>query len=324
MLEQEARLHHAREVFFESAIKPIVQNPLVADAFQSVDRRNFIPPGTDDLAYTDRIIQMEAGSSMSQPTLVAVMLDFLDLTGSEKTLEVGTASGYNAALLAHCSREVHTIEYNETLAKKAKEKLQKLGYTNIYTYAGDGAQGIPEQAPFDRIILTASVREFPQLLFDQLKDGGIMVGPVGETKDTVKLAIGEKDVNILHLQRSETVYFVPLISTEHGGWTEEAQTKKRDYQIDESDVPIAYPQIPEVDMDDIIYEVENLEPTPECLEVLSKYGLTQNQFVNMFEEMGQAPHKTKRLLSFNPEILDGLVQMAIFAYKSKNESLPKE
>lgn len=224
---------HARERFFNLKIQPIVQNPLVTAAFERVDRRKFIPVGYKDQAYMDFTISIKEGSSMSQPTLMAEMLDFLELTGSERVLEVGTASGYNAALLACCAATVFTVEHDPELAQKAQETLEELKYSNIYVQAGDGAKGLPEQAPFDRIILTAAAREFPQLLFDQLVDKGVIVAPVGETIGTQQLVIGRKKGNMLELKPVFRVGFVELQTSEHGGFSDEALTKKRTYEITE-------------------------------------------------------------------------------------------
>ena len=323
MQERTERGGDTRGIFFDTKIRPIVRNPLVADAFRRVDRMYFVPPSQEFLAYTNETIPIEYGSTMSQPTLMAVMLDFLDLSGSEKVLEVGTASGYNAALLSLCAAEVHTVEYNETLATKARVKLQELGYTNVSVYTGDGAQGIPDQAPFDRIILTATAREFPQLLFEQLIDGGIIVGPVGENLNTVRLAIGKKEGNILRVQYSGKVGFILLQSSEHGGWSEEAQAR-RDYILEESGIPVEYPEIPDdigaqyyqnPDNDtliDLTGEVVDLEPKPECLEILIKHGLSPEQFMQIYRDKGMSDKKTRALLTLHPEPFETVVQMALF------------
>lgn len=198
---------HAREAFFFARIQPIVRNPLVAEAFRIVDRKRFVPAGYKYLAYTDFIVNIGEGSTMSQPTIMATMLDLLELSGKERVLEIGTASGYNAVLLSRCAAEVFTMEYNPALAQKAQAVLAE--YTNVTVQVGDGAMGIPEQAPFDRIILTAAVKEFPQSLFDQLKDQGVVVAPIGEA-DVQQLIVGRKSGNEFQLRPVFNVRFVPL------------------------------------------------------------------------------------------------------------------
>lgn len=311
------------ETFFDRTITPIVQirNPLVVHAFRQIDRGNFMPPGEEFRVYEDEIIPMGETSSMSQPSLMAVMLDFLELSGSEKVLEIGTASGYNAALLSLCAAEVHTIESDQELATTAQAKLQELRHAHVHVHLGDGAQGLPDQAPFDRIILTAAAREFPQLLFDQLKDGGVIVGPVGETQDYLKLAIGKKAGNTLTVQYSERVSFISLDTSEHGGWNEEAQAKERRYQLEESYIEVAYPwALNRNDLDRVLDEGDDLEPNPECLDILTKHGLTPEQFVNIFKKLGEPENRTRKLLSLHPESFEFLVNMALFTHPPKRDA----
>ena len=143
-----------------------------------VERHRFVPEPLQDQAYGDHPLPIGEGQTISQPYIVALMTELLDLKGGEMVLEIGTGSGYQAAVLAELAKKVYTIEIIETLARSAKERLQQLGYGNIEVKAGDGYRGWPEAAPFDAIIVTAAPDHIPQPLIDQLKEGGRMVLPV--------------------------------------------------------------------------------------------------------------------------------------------------
>jgi protein-L-isoaspartate(D-aspartate) O-methyltransferase len=153
----------------------------VLDAMRSVPRHLFVPEGLRAEAYNDAPQPIGEGQTISQPYVVALMTSLLDLAGSEKVLEIGTGSGYQAAILAKIARRVYTIEILEPLAERARRSFAELGLKNITTRVGDGYQGWPEEAPFDAIIVTAAPERVPQPLIDQLKVGGKMVIPVGRT-----------------------------------------------------------------------------------------------------------------------------------------------
>lgn len=194
----------------------LVKNNLVNKAFKRVDRKLFVPKEWADLAYSDSPIPLGGGSSISQPSLVAEMIDLLSLTGKEHVLEIGTASGYSAAILSYCCRKVDTIEINKNLAKTAKTRLKALGYKNITVYTGDGALGLPAKAPFDAIVVTAAVEQIPSALIEQLKNGGRIVVPVGgiNASDMQQLVVGLKKGDKLITKPVNTVRFVPLVSGE--------------------------------------------------------------------------------------------------------------
>lgn len=185
-------------------------------AFKKVDRKLFVPKKYESLAYSDTPIPLGGGSSISQPSLVAEMIDFLELTGKEHVLEIGTASGYSSAILSYCCQRVDTVEVNPYLAKTAKARLKKLGYKNITVHTGDGSLGLPKKAPFDAIVVTAAAGEIPVALIEQLKNGGRMVIPVGGTSDpdTQDLILGLKKGDKLITKSVGSVRFVPLISGE--------------------------------------------------------------------------------------------------------------
>lgn len=223
-----SRTSATRESFLEG-LRPVIKNPLVLKAFRTVDRREFAPRRFKSVAYKDEIIPLNDHSSISQPMTTAVMVEHLFLTGKERVLEIGTASGYGAALLSHCASEVYTIEYDKKLATKAARKLKELGYAGVQVHIGDGALGLPEKAPFDAIIVTAAARNIPKALEDQLAEGGRIVIPVGKDTQNSKLVVGIKYHGILFTKALiEGVHFFPLMSKENGGWTVETLQKVKE------------------------------------------------------------------------------------------------
>lgn len=157
-----------------------VKNPRVLSAMLKVPRHKFIPEEYRAFAYYDSPQPIGEGQTISQPYIVALMTELIEPKEEDKVLEIGTGSGYQAAILAELVKEVYTIEIIPTLAKRAEETLKQLGYTNIHVRCGDGFQGWPEAAPFDAIIVTCAPPEIPEPLIQQLKVGGKLVIPVGE------------------------------------------------------------------------------------------------------------------------------------------------
>jgi len=173
---------------FALARKKMVQEQLVArgikdkrvlDAMMKVPRHFFMEEGLWHQAYGDFPLPIGQGQTISQPYIVALMTELLLLKGDENVLEVGTGSGYQAALLAYLSRQVHTIERHNTLAEKAEKILLRLGLKNVFVHIGDGSLGLPEYAPFQAIMITAAAPHVPQPLGDQLDEGGRLVLPEG-------------------------------------------------------------------------------------------------------------------------------------------------
>jgi protein-L-isoaspartate(D-aspartate) O-methyltransferase len=164
-----------------------LKNPTVLRAMRRVPRHEFIPDTHARLAYEDQPVPIGHGQTISQPAIVAYMTSALGLTGSEKVLEVGTGSGYQAAVLAEIVPKVFTIEIVPPLADRAAEVLRRLGYTNVRVRVGDGAQGWPEEAPFDAILVTAASPEPPQALLDQLAVGGRFIAPIGTRHQALAL-----------------------------------------------------------------------------------------------------------------------------------------
>jgi len=157
-----------------------IKDALTLQAMRKVRRHDFVPAGSGDAAYADHPLPIGHGQTISQPYIVAFMTEALALRGGEKVLEVGTGSGYQAAVLAEIAARVFTIEIVEPLAAESRERLSRLGYQNVEVRAGDGYLGWPEEAPFDAIIVTASAPRVPEPLKEQLKDGGRLILPIGD------------------------------------------------------------------------------------------------------------------------------------------------
>jgi protein-L-isoaspartate(D-aspartate) O-methyltransferase len=157
-----------------------VSDPRVLKAMEKVPRHLFVPEALVDQAYDDTPLAIGRHQTISQPYTVAFMTEALELKGTERMLEVGTGSGYQAAVLAELAKEVFSIERIPELAEQARERLEKLGYTNIHVTVGDGTVGLKAHAPYDGIIVTASGPELPQTFIEQLAEGGRLVIPVGE------------------------------------------------------------------------------------------------------------------------------------------------
>ncbi len=216
------RISKRRSDFVYETIKPFVQNPLVLNAFLKVDRKDFTPVNSQRDAYKDQHIELPYnGSSMSQPSVVAQMMEAADLTGYENVLEVGSASGYGAALLSVCAEKVTTIEHKETLAKSTGRILHRKGFDNVTVVHGDGALGRLENGPYDIVIVTAGALSIPKNLVDQLDQNGRIIVPVGNDLDHLSMIKGVKYNNKLHTKvvSKERYSFHPLFSPYSGGWT---------------------------------------------------------------------------------------------------------
>ncbi|MBN2103730.1 protein-L-isoaspartate(D-aspartate) O-methyltransferase [bacterium] len=185
-----------------------IRDESVLRAMRSVPRHLFVPSNLIRSAYTDQPLPIGHNQTISQPYIVAYMTEALHLKKEDKVLEIGTGSGYQAAVLAEIADSVYTIEIVEPLAKSAQKKLDKLGYKNIFCKAGDGYLGWPEAAPFDAIIITAAPPRIPTPLIEQLKEGGRMILPVGEWYQELVL-ITKRDGKITK-KKLLPVRFVPM------------------------------------------------------------------------------------------------------------------
>jgi protein-L-isoaspartate(D-aspartate) O-methyltransferase len=203
-----ARLRH--RMVEEQLRRRGIGDPRVLSAMESVPRHRFIGENARWAAYEDEPVTIGLGQTISQPYMVARMTELLDLDATSRVLEVGTGSGYQAAVLAELAAEVWTIERHPDLAERARRVLNDLGYRNVRVVVGDGSLGLPEHAPFDAIIVTAAAPHTPAPLLDQLADGGRMVIPVGNR--------GVQQLRLIHRRDQEFVEtnvldcrFVPLV-----------------------------------------------------------------------------------------------------------------
>jgi len=187
-----------------------ISNDRVLAAFAGVPREEFVPIRYRDLSYADMPLEIGEGQTISQPYTVAFMTQLLDPQPKDIVLEVGTGSGYQAAILAKLVKKVYTIERFEELGKKAKEVLRQLGYDNVEAVVGDGSLGLPEKSPFDGIIVTAAAPQIPQPLLEQLGVGGRLVVPVGSgfSQDMIKITKTKKG---LEKETHPGFRFVPLV-----------------------------------------------------------------------------------------------------------------
>jgi len=208
---QDLGFEPARRQMVETQIRARgVRDPAVLAAMERVPRHLFVPPALRQFAYDDSPLPIGDGQTISQPYIVAYMTEALELASDHTVLEIGTGSGYQAAVLAELARRVYTIEIVPSLADQARRTLVAAGYANVDVRTGNGYLGWPEEAPFPRIIVTAAPPEIPQTLVDQLAIGGRMVLPVGEAEQEIVVVIKTKDG--VTEQRRLPVRFVPMVS----------------------------------------------------------------------------------------------------------------
>lgn len=200
---------HKRRKLVEILKDEGIKSQKVLNAILKVPRHMFVPQEYLSLSYEDEALPIGYGQTISQPYIVALMTEALNLQGNEKVLEIGTGSGYQTAILAGLALEVYTIERIKELLEEAKKRLRVLGYNNVYFKLGDGTLGWEEFAPYDRIIVTAASYDIPEPLKEQLKDGGIMVIPIGG-RDFQYLYRITKKGNNFYRENLGGVRFVPL------------------------------------------------------------------------------------------------------------------
>lgn len=212
---EEEFLERRRAMVAEQIRERGVGSPRVLDALLAVPRHKFVPFDLIHEAYTDRPLPIGHGQTISQPYMVAVMIEALELTGSERVLEVGTGSGYQAAVISLLASEVYTVENNSALARAAERRLVRLGYPNAHVQSGDGTLGLPAFAPFEAIVVAAAAPHVPPPLIEQLAEGGRLVIPVGQSEHQELLQLrktgGKMNSRALHDCR-----FVPLVGRH--GW----------------------------------------------------------------------------------------------------------
>ncbi len=209
----------ARERMVRDQIVPRrISDERVLSAMRTVPRHRFVPPDLRHLAYTDAPLPIGHRQTISQPYIVALMTSLLELKEDDKVFEVGTGSGYQAAILAHIANQVFTIERIGEIADKTRELFQELGLKNIHVVEGDGSLGLEQEAPFDAIIVTAAAPKVPEPLKEQLADGGRMVLPVGGRNGQI-LELWKRKGRKLEKDRLAPVAFVPLVGDQ--GWESE-------------------------------------------------------------------------------------------------------
>jgi len=217
-MEDETNFANLRnQMVSEQIISRGIHDERVLDVFRRVPRHWFVPEEYARIAYSDSPLPIGHGQTISQPYIVALMTELLELQGDENVLEVGTGSGYQAALLASLAHQVHTIERHAALAEKAEKVLMSLGVTNVLVHVGDGSLGLPNYAPFQAIMITAAAPRVPQPLFDQLAEGGRLVLPEGGAGGQM-LDLWRKQAGEFEQEHITPVAFVPLRG-QHG-WKE--------------------------------------------------------------------------------------------------------
>jgi len=201
-------------MFDSDVIKKGIKNQAVLKAMRDVDRRKFVADKYSDVAYDDRALPIGEQQTISQPFIVAFMTESLHIEKGNKVLEVGTGSGFQTAVLTKLGAKVSTIEINKKLFKESSKRLNDLGYNDISFHYGDGNKGIPEQSPYDRILVTAAPAEIPRDLLGQLAKNGIMVIPVGNQSEVQYLyRIKKLDDDKIEKEKILPVHFVPLIKS---------------------------------------------------------------------------------------------------------------
>jgi protein-L-isoaspartate(D-aspartate) O-methyltransferase len=199
----------------EQLVRRGIHDARVLQAMRHVPRHLFVPAAEQLIAYADRALPIGHGQTISQPYMVAAMTEALALTGRERVLEIGTGSGYQAAILAELAREVITIERWPELASAAEALLRNCGYSNVRVLVGDGSIGALEGAPYDGIVVTAAAPQVPAQLKEQLAQGGRLVVPIG-TRDHQVLTVITREGDTFHTSPREGCVFVPLVGRE--GW----------------------------------------------------------------------------------------------------------
>jgi protein-L-isoaspartate(D-aspartate) O-methyltransferase len=194
----------------EQIIARGITDKALVQAFYDVERHLFVPEDLEKYAYYDGPLEIGYGQTISQPYIVAYMTDVLEVKTPDKVLEIGTGSGYQAAILSKLAKKVYTIEIIEPLGLEAEERLKKLNYTNIKVKIGDGYAGWIEYAPFDKIIVTAAAESIPEPLLKQLAENGKMIIPVGSQHSTQQLILAEKKKGKIRTTTLLPVRFVPF------------------------------------------------------------------------------------------------------------------
>jgi protein-L-isoaspartate(D-aspartate) O-methyltransferase len=212
-------LKNARRLMVQGQLEPRgIKDERVLRAMAEVPREEFLAPPLRHAAYADGALPIACGQTISQPFTVAFMCEAAQISATDKVLEIGTGSGYGAAVLSRLCREVHTVERITQLGEQAAERLQRLGYTNAHVHRANGTLGLPQEAPFDAIVVTAGAAAIPKPFVDQLHDGGRIIIPLGSVPNCQNIYRFTLQSDHLHVENLGGFAFVPLIG-EHG-WPE--------------------------------------------------------------------------------------------------------
>ena len=196
-----------------------IRDERILDAFLNTPRHKFVPPNYQYLAYHDRPLPIGAGQTISQPYMVALMTQCLHPQPTDTVLEIGTGSGYQAAILSHLVKTVFTIEIHQSLIQNAAKAINDLGYQNVHILQGDGSQGLPDEAPFNAILITAAAPDIPPPLISQLALGGRVIAPVGGQHHQTLVCWTKNSENRIEKDELIPVVFVPLRGKH--GWLDE-------------------------------------------------------------------------------------------------------
>ena len=211
MIEDEESLAERKMRFLYALRSRGITDGRVLTAMEAIDRGAFVKGIFADRAYEDTPLPIACGQTISQPSIVALMTQALSLNPRDRVMEIGTGSGYQAAILSQLARRVYTIDRHRRLVREAEEVFQALNLPNITAFTGDGSHGLPDQAPFDRILVTAAAEDPPGPLLAQLKVGGIMVVPVGQTDAVQTLIKVVRTEDSFEYEELRSVRFVPLV-----------------------------------------------------------------------------------------------------------------
>ncbi|MBI5219325.1 MAG: protein-L-isoaspartate(D-aspartate) O-methyltransferase [Bacteroidia bacterium] len=219
------RLQGKRRLLAEILKMKGIKDQRIIEAIRKIPRHFFVARGLEDKAYDDNPLPISSGQTISQPYTVAFQSELLEVETGNKVLEIGTGSGYQAAVLSELGAKVYSIERHEELYKTASALLRKMGY-NINLFYGDGYKGLPTYGPFDRILVTAGATEIPDELLKQLKTGGIMVVPVGDNKVQKMTRIIKTGDNKYEITEHNNFIFVPMLKGKVSGGSDEGFKKK--------------------------------------------------------------------------------------------------
>jgi protein-L-isoaspartate(D-aspartate) O-methyltransferase len=205
---------HEREAMLRAIAGSGVMDPRIRSAFRAVPREAFVPPERADAAYEDRALPIGEDQTISQPSMIALMLDALKPRPHERALEVGAGSGYASAVLSGLVKEVDAVEIRPALAERARQTLEELRIANVHVHVGNGELGLPDRAPYDVILVSAGARATPRALVEQLSQSGRIAIPVGERRGQ-RLLVWWRDGAGIRWERRVHCVFVPLVSSPH-------------------------------------------------------------------------------------------------------------